>query len=123
MLQKNSLTINSDNTGVKKLKVFHVYQHGKGKLGTINFIMLGAIKKKTSKDIKLIKKYVRTKTYNCIIRTVYFNLKNDKQFLGSYDNATAIFSKKLDRYKLKIRGPLFFNIKRIRYYMLAKYII
>ena len=124
MLQKNSILVSSDNTGVIKVKIFHVYKYGKGIIGTVNFFIFVSIKRKYARDdVKLLRKYVKFRIRNCIIRTKYYLLNNDKQYIKSKYNAAIIYSKKLERYKLKIRGPLFFNLRRIRYFLLSKYIV
>ncbi len=124
MLQKESYTINSDNSGIKKLKIFNIYKHGIGKKGSINFFTYSSIRKRHyMQNPKLLYKHFRKKTRSCIIRTTRHIKNNDGQYLKSPNNNSTLFSKRAERFNISIHGPTPYNLKRQRYFLRSKIII
>lgn len=111
MIQKNSIIKPSDNCGVLKSKVFHVYKGSKGKLA-----YTGDFLKTSSKLVKPenpIKK--KTKLKAILIRTKFFVNRLDGSFLSFKNNSIVLLKKRLTPKGKAIRGPIVRLIKRKKF--------
>jgi len=108
MIQKNSILIPSDKSGVQIVKVFHLY---KGFSRRIAFF--GDFVKVSVKEIKfgsvLLKK---AKPKGLLIRTKNIVFKNDGSFLNFQFNNVILLKKRTTSYGKRMYGPILKNIRR-----------
>lgn len=111
MIQKSTVIKPSDNCGVIKSKVFHVYKGSKGKLAYLgDFIKVSARLVKPENPIKK-----KTKMKSIIIRTVFPLIRKDGSFLKFKKNSCVLLKKRLTPRGKSIRGPIIRLIKRKKF--------
>ena len=111
MIQKNSIIKPSDNCGVIKSKVFHVYKGSKGRLAFIgDFLKTSA---KLVKPENPIKK--KSKSKSILIRSVFCVNRVDGSCLSFKRNSIVLLKKRLTPRGKSIRGPIIRLIKRKKF--------
>lgn len=111
MIQKNSIVEPTDNCGVLKANVFHVYRGGKGRLGFI-----GDFLKVSIREILLdseIKKKSKHRAF--LIRTNFHTKKKDGSIIFFKNNSIILLKKRLTPRGKILNGPIISTIKRKKF--------
>jgi large subunit ribosomal protein L14 len=108
MIQKNSILIPSDKSGVQVVKVFHLYTGFSRKIAYFgNFVKVSV------RDVKigsaLLKK---AKPKGLLIRTKKNVIKSDGSFFLFDLNNVILLKKRTTSYGKRMFGPILKNIKR-----------
>ena len=95
MIQKGSILIPSDNSGVLKTRVFHIYKGAKGRIGFIgDFFKVSA--REVLPENPVIKK---SKHKTILIRSVYRNSRKDGSYVIFDENSSILLKKKTNTSK------------------------
>jgi len=108
MIQKSSILIPSDKSGVQIVKVFHLYKGFSRKIA-----YFGDFVKVSVKDVKigsvLLKK---AKPKSLVIRTKNQIYKNDGCSIKFFINNSILLKKRTTSFGKRMYGPILKNIKR-----------
>lgn len=111
LIQKGSSLIPSDNSGVLRTKVFHVYKNSQGRLGFIgDFFKVSA--KEVLPENPILKK---SKHKTILVRSVYKNSRKDGSYLYFDENGSVLLKKRLTPRGTLLKGPISNNIRRKKF--------
>ncbi len=127
MIQKQTVLLTTDKSGLNLIKTFHLYSGFKRTSSPIGFFVKGSArfavnkKFKNMKIFRKVKKVRRGQIIRVIITRQTFRMfRLDSSCLKTIENTCLTLKKKnLIRSKY-IFGPIFFNFKRKRYINLYK---
>lgn len=108
MLQKLSLIIPCDSTGVFLARIFHIYQH---KVASVGSFVKASIR--VTKPRCKVKK--KKKIKNFIIRTKFPLILPDTSFFITNANASVLLKKRLSTRGRVLFGPTTYTIKRRKF--------
>lgn len=111
MIQKGTILIPSDNSGVLKTKVFHIYRNSQGRLGYIGDFYKVSVKEVLPEN-PIFKK---SKHKTIVIRTVYRNFRKDGSFVYFEGNSSILLKKRLSPRGTLLKGPISNNIRRKKF--------
>jgi len=111
LIQKGTILIPSDNSGVLKTRVFHVYKGAKGRIGFIgDFFKVSA--REVLPENPIVKK---SKHKSIVIRTKYKNLRKDGSYICFNKNVLILLKKRLTPKSTLLRGVVSNNIRRKKF--------
>jgi len=110
MIQKNSKLKPSDNSGVLKANVFHVYKNLNRIAVTGNFLKISV---REIKPESLIKK--KSKHISILIKTTFKNSRLDSSFIKFNTNGLVILKKRLTPKGSNLKGPVSRNVRRKKF--------
>ena len=111
MIQKGYILIPSDNSGVLKTRVFHIYKGAKGRIGFIgDFFKVSA--REVLPENPVIKK---SKHKTILIRSVYRNSRKDGSYVIFDENSSILLKKRLTPRSTLLKGPISQNIRRKKF--------
>ena len=111
MIQKGSILIPGDNSGVIKTRVFHIYRGAKSKIGYIgDFFKVSA--REVLPENPIIKK---SKHKSILVRTVYRNFRKDGSFIYFDENNSILLKRRLTPKSTLLKGPISQNIRRKKF--------
>jgi len=111
VIQKGSVIRPSDNCGVFRVRVFHVYKGSKGKLAFLgDFLKVSARLVKPENPIKK-----KTKMRSILIRTKFLISRKDSSYISFNRNSLVLLKKRLTPKGKNIRGPVVRKIKRKKF--------
>lgn len=111
MIQKESVLNPLDNSGILKVKVFHIYRGGKGKIGYVgNFFKVSAREVKPESTFKK-----KSKHRSILIKSVYKNIKKDGSYVSFGKNGLILLKKRLTPKGSLIRGSISWLIRRKKF--------
>jgi len=90
MIQKGSLLIPGDNSGVIKTRVFHIYKGSQGRLGYIGDFFKVSVREVLPEN-PILKK---SKHKSILIRSVYKNIRRDGSYVYFDENNSILLKKK-----------------------------
>ena len=108
MLQKLSLLIPCDSTGVFLSRIFHVYQHNVGSVG----VFVKASIRVTKPRCRIRKK---KKMRAFIVRTAYPHYLPDRSYFVTTVNAGVLLKKRLSMRGRIVFGPAIYTVKRRKF--------
>lgn len=108
MLQKLSLIIPCDSTGVFLARIFHIYQHNIGTVGTF----VKASIRVTKPRCKIKKK---KKIKNFLIRTRNPLILPDSSYVIHLNNSSVLLKRRLSMRGKVVFGPTTYTIKRRKF--------
>lgn len=111
MIQKNSILVPADSTGVLKTKVFHIYKGSQGKIANIGDFLRISVKETTPDN--LIKK--KSKHKSILIRTKFRNFRKCGSFISFKENSLILLKKRLTPKSKTLKGPISVNIRRKKF--------
>lgn len=103
--------IPSDNSGVLKTRVFHIYRNSQGRIGFIGDFFKVSVREVLPEN-PIIKK---SKHKSILVRTVYRNFRKDGSFLFFEENSSILLKKRLTPRSTLIKGPISQNIRRKKF--------
>lgn len=111
MIQKGSIIVPSDTSGVLKVNVFHVYKSSQGRIAySGNFLKVSAREVLPENPIKK-----KSKHQAILVRTLYKNDKKDGSYVSFGTNGLILLKKRLTPKAVTIRGPVSSNIRRKKF--------
>ena len=111
MIQKGSILIPGDNSGVLKTRVFHIYRGAKSRIGYIgDFFRVSA--REVLPENPIIKK---SKHKSILVRTVYRNFRKDGSFVYFDENNSILLKRRLTPKSTLLKGPISQNIRRKKF--------
>ena len=111
MIQKGSILIPGDNSGVLKTRVFHIYKGAKGRIGYIgDFFKVSA--REVLPENNIVKK---SKHKSILIRSVYRNFRKDGSFIYFDENNSILLKRRLTPRSTLLKGPISQNIRRKKF--------
>ena len=111
LIQKGSILIPGDNSGVLKTKVFHIYRNSQGRLGYIgDFFKVSAREVLPENPI-----FKKSKHKTILIRTVFRNFRKDGSYVYFDENNSILLKKRFTPRSTLLKGPISFNIRRKKF--------
>ena len=110
MIQKNSKIIPSDNSGILKSNVFHIYKNLNRIAKTGDFLKISAREVNPENNLKKKSKHV-----SILIKTKFKNIKKDSSFLKFRLNGLVVLKKRLTPKASNLKGPVSRNVKRKKF--------
>jgi len=111
LIQKGSILIPGDNSGVLKTRVFHIYRGAKSRIGYIgDFFRVSA--REVLPENPIIKK---SKHKSILVRTVYRNFRKDGSFVYFDENNSILLKRRLTPKSTLLKGPISQNIRRKKF--------
>src|SRR5689334_3701098 len=100
MIQKGSIIIPADNSGVLKANTFHVYKGSKGKIAyTGDFIRVSAREVKPENHIPK-----KSKHKAILIKSIYKNFGKDGSYVSFHKNKIILLKKRLTPKSTILKG-------------------
>jgi len=111
LIQKGSILIPGDNSGVIKTRVFHIYRGAKSRIGYIgDFFKVSA--REVLPENPIIKK---SKHKSILVRTIYRNFRKDGSFVYFDENNSILLKRRLTPKSTLLKGPISQNIRRKKF--------
>lgn len=108
MIQKETILIPTDKSGVQLVKTFHLYGGYNRKISFFgNFIKITV--KQSKAGCSILKK---AKLKGLIVRTKFLNFKADGAFLKFKSNNVILLKKRTTSFGKRMYGPILKSIKR-----------
>lgn len=125
-IQSRSWVQIADNSGIKKIRVFHTYRWGYNKKGLSGYYFYGSIRKHSQAiNLRRGKKRIRRgqKVRGLLIRNRQYQYRFDGSRVKSWDNAGIILKNVFKTKGTRFVGPICKDTYRPRYYTLFKAIV
>lgn len=111
MIQKGTILIPGDNSGVLKTKVFHIYRNSQGRIGFVgDFFKVSAREVLPENPI-----FKKSKHKSIVIRTIYRNFRKDGSYIYFDENNNILLKKRLTPRSTLLKGPISNNIRRKKF--------
>lgn len=111
MIQKGSILIPGDNSGVLKTRVFHIYKGSQGRIGFIGDFYKVSVREVLPEN-PILKK---SKHKSILVRSVYKNMRRDGSFVYFDENNSILLKKRLSPRATLLKGPVSNNIRRKKF--------
>ncbi len=115
MIQLRTILNVADNTGAKKLMVFHIYGGHKRSIGRIGDVVMAAVKEAVPEGIVKDAEKVRA----VVVRTKKEKKREDGSYIRFDDNAAVIIDANGLPRGTRILGPIAREIKQLGYAKIA----
>ena len=126
VLQSRSWIQITDNSGIKKVRIFHIYRSGLKKRGLSGYYYCGSIRKYSQTvNLRRSKKKIRKrqKVHGLIVRCKQYQYKLDGSRLRCWDNAGISLKNVFKMRGSNFVGPICENTRRLRYFSLFKAVV
>lgn len=108
MLQKLSLVIPCDSTGVFLSRIFHIYQHNVASVGVFTKVSIRVTKPRCR-----IRKKKKMRAF--IVRAVFPHYLPDRSYFLTSINAAVLLKKRLSMRGRIVFGPAVYTVKRRKF--------
>lgn len=111
MIQKGSILVPGDNSGVLKTRVFHIYRGSKSRIGYIgDFFKVSAREVLPENPI-----FKKSKHKSILVRSVFRNFRKDGSYVYFDENNSILLKRRLTPRATLIKGPISQNIRRKKF--------
>lgn len=111
LIQKGTILVPGDNSGVLKTKVFHIYRNSQCRVGFIgDFFKVSAREVLPENPI-----FKKSKHKSIVVRTIFRNFRRDGSYVYFDENNNILLKKRLTPRGTLLKGPISNNIRRKKF--------